>query len=202
MGGRSRAAAQLLAGQGYEEVYNLKGGIKAWQGAKAVGPADMGMVLLRGDETEAEVILLAYGLEEGLRGFYEAMTKNMDAAAVKDLLSGLAGIEVNHKTRLYNLYATLENGIPDQTTFEGKAISGWMEGGFTTEEFLERNRPMLESVSDVLSMAMMLETQALDLYMRYSRKSHESKSRRVLHELAEEEKAHLSSLGKLLEASA
>ncbi|GAA5534025.1 rhodanese-like domain-containing protein [Deinococcus aluminii] len=31
-GNRSRAAAQLLAAQGYE-VYNLKGGIHAWQAA-------------------------------------------------------------------------------------------------------------------------------------------------------------------------
>ena len=38
VGGRSRAAAQFLSGQGFNEVYNLSGGIKKWQGVKAGGP--------------------------------------------------------------------------------------------------------------------------------------------------------------------
>jgi sulfur-carrier protein adenylyltransferase/sulfurtransferase len=29
IGGRSRVAAQMLAGKGFQEVYNLSGGIKA-----------------------------------------------------------------------------------------------------------------------------------------------------------------------------
>ncbi len=66
MGGRSRAAAQLLAGKGFKEVYNLKGGIKAWQGHTAAGPAEMGMILLSGDETASDIIILAYGMEHGL----------------------------------------------------------------------------------------------------------------------------------------
>lgn len=45
----------------------------------------------------------------------------------------------------------------------------------------------------------MLETQALDLYLRYSRKSRDPKSRDVLYEIADEEKAHLASLGRLME---
>jgi rubrerythrin len=201
MGGRSRAAAQLLSGQGFEAVYNLNGGIKAWHGAKAVGPAEVGMVLLRGDETPAEVAMLAYGLEEGLRGFYEAMKGRSDNAAVNDLLSRLAAVEVRHKERLFRLYLSMEKSPGDQAAFEQKATSGWMEGGFTTEEFLEANRPMLDHVSDVLGTAMMLETQALDLYMRYSRKSGDLESRTVFHGLADEEKDHLSMLGGLLEGS-
>jgi rubrerythrin len=200
MGGRSRAAAQLLAGQGFEEVYNLRGGIKAWQGSKAAGPADMGMVLLKGDETTVDIIRLAYGLEEGLRTFYEAMSKKTEnGPGVIDLLTRLAGVEIGHKSRLYRLYAEFETAPKDQETFEGEVLPGLMEGGFTTEEFLERNESMLQDRSNVLGMAMMLETQALDLYMRYSRESRDPGSREVLHKLAEEEKSHLSSLGRLLE---
>jgi rubrerythrin len=200
MGGRSRAAAQLLAGQGFEEVYNLSGGIKAWQGSKAVGPADMGMVLLRGDETPVDIIRLAYGLEEGLQTFYEAMSKKKEnGSSVIDLLSRLAGVEVGHKSRLYRLYARLQTAPKDQESFEGEVLGGFMEGSFTTEEFLERNESMLHNRSDVLGMAMMLEAQALDLYMRYSRKARDPGTREVIHELAEEEKSHLSSLGRLLE---
>ena len=38
IGGRSRVAAQMLSGWGFKEVYNLAGGIKAFQGHKATGP--------------------------------------------------------------------------------------------------------------------------------------------------------------------
>ena len=39
VGGRSRVAAQMLSGWGFKEVYNLAGGIKAFQGHKATGPS-------------------------------------------------------------------------------------------------------------------------------------------------------------------
>jgi len=63
--------------------------------------------------------------------------------------------------------------------FEGDIVSDVMEGGFTTEEFLEQNRASMKTVPDVLSIAMMLETQALDLYMRYSEKAKGRESKNI-----------------------
>ena len=45
----------------------------------------------------------------------------------------------------------------------------------------------------------MLEAQALDLYMRFAENSTNSQTRDVLFTVADEEKAHLQSLGSLLE---
>ena len=199
MGGRSRAAAQLLAGKGFKDVYNLKGGIKAWKGLTAAGPAEMGMSLLTGDETSKEIIVLAYGMEEGLRGFYSIMAERMDDPEVVDLLTKLAEVEKNHKQRLFDLYLTHDSSIIDKELFEADIVSKVMEGGFTTEEFLEQNRDAMKTVPDVLNIAMMLETQALDLYMRYSEKAEDEKSKTVLYGIAEEEKAHLKTLGRLME---
>ena len=202
MGGRSRAAAQLLAGQGFKEVYNLKGGIKAWEGLTAVGPAELGLVLLRGDETPVEIISLAYGMEEGLRSFYAAVSERIDDSAVVTVLARLENIEVSHKQKLFKLYLSLASATEDQETFETRVVSKTMEGGYTTEEYLERNRSAIGTVTDLLALAMMLETQALDLYLRYSQKSSDEKGRAVLYDIAEEEKAHLSTLGRLMEARA
>ncbi|MBC8419833.1 MAG: sulfurtransferase, partial [Desulfobacterales bacterium] len=44
-----------------------------------------------------------------------------------------------------------------------------------------------------------LEAQALDLYMRYSDKVKDERGKAVLYDLAEEEKAHLTGLGRLME---
>lgn len=200
MGGRSRAAAQFLAGQGFEEVYNLRGGIAAWQGLKAFGPAEMGMTSLQGDETPREVIVIAYGMEQGLADFYtrtSGMTKDEKAG---EILRKLIRIEERHKDKLFALYQSLEPATQKRDLFEKRIVSGVMEGGFTTEDFLEKNKPLLDTVENLLSLAMMLEAQALDLYTRYARKVEDVQSRSVLHDIAEEEKGHLATLGALLEA--
>ena len=46
---------------------------------------------------------------------------------------------------------------------------------------------------------MMLETQALDLYLRFAEKSREEETKEVLFTLADEEKAHLKSLSRLFD---
>jgi len=200
MGGRSRAAAQLLKGKGFEEVYNLKGGMMAWQGLSAFGPAEIGMVYLRGVETPADIVLLAYGMEEGLGQLYLRLAEMTEDAEVRGLLSKLAGIEKKHKERLYEVYLTFHPSVEDRQVFEDRVKPGVMEGGFTVEEYLEENKPALQTTENVLNMAMMLETQALDLYLRYSQKVRNAKGEEVLNDLAEEEKAHLAALARLVEA--
>jgi len=199
MGGRSRAAAQFLAGQGFEEVYNLKGGIAAWQGLKAFGPAEMGMIALRGNETPQEVIVLAYRMEQGLADFYSRVPAMTRDSEVKKIIGKLVQIEEKHKDKLFALYKTLEPATQARDLFEGRIVSGVMEGGFTGEEFLEKNKPLLDTVQNLLSLAMMLEAQALDLYTRYAQKVEDIQSRSVLHDIAEDEKGHLATLGSLLE---
>jgi rubrerythrin len=200
MGGRSRAAAQFLAGQGFEEVYNLKGGIAAWQGLKAFGPAEMGMIPLRGNEKPQEVIVLAYGMEQGLADFYSKVSTLTHDLEAGEMIGKLVLIEEKHKDKLFALYQTLEPSTLDRKLFEDRVVSGVMEGGFTGEEFLEKNKPLLDTVENLLNLAMMLEAQALDLYTRYAQKVEDVQSRSVLHEIAEEEKGHLATLGALVEA--
>jgi len=200
MEGRSRAAAQFLAGQGFEEVYNLKGGIAAWQGLKAFGPAETGMIPLKGNETPQEVIVLAYGMEQGLADFYARVLGMTQDSAVQKIIGKLVQIEEKHKDKLFALYQALEPTTQERTLFEERIVSGVMEGGFTGEEFLEKNKPLLDTVENLLSLAMMLEAQALDLYTRYAQKVEDVQSRSVLHDIAEEEKGHLATLGALVEA--
>jgi rubrerythrin len=199
VGGRSRAAAQLLAGKGFKEVINLKGGIVHWEGLEAEGPADMGMPLVRGDETPQETIALAYGMEKGLGELYRAMAEISGDSDVTKLLTRLADIEDRHKEKLFDLYLTMAPDVSNREAFEDNLLSGVMEGGFTTEEFLEENKGAMNTASGVLNISMMLETQALDLYLRYAQKAEEEKSKGVLYKIADEEKAHLKSLGRLMD---
>jgi rubrerythrin len=191
-----------LAGQGFNEVYNLKGGIMAWHGLSVAGPAEVGMAVLRGDETPAEIIVLAYGMEEGLRSFYETMASQTPDHEVSALFGNLAGIEVLHKEKLYKLYKGYDSGVVDMEGLESKIEAEIMEGGLTAEEFIAQNRSAMKTVPDILDVAMMIEGQALDLYMRYSQKTEDRESKETLYDIAEEEKAHLAALGDLRGARA
>lgn len=174
----------------------------AWQGLTAAGPAEMGMVLVKGDETPEEIIITAYGMETGLEEFYVSLAREAEDPDVADLLGKLGRIEEKHKESLFRLYLTFDTTPSDREAFEGRIIPETMEGGFTTQEFLEENRPAMQTLPDIIAMAMMLETQALDLYLRYSQKIRDENTNRVLYEIAEEEKAHLATLGRLMEEKA
>ncbi len=199
IGGRSRVAAQMLSGWGFKEVYNLAGGIKAFEGPKAAGPQELNLSLVRGDETPAQIITLAYGMEKALQLFYETLYGQSEDQEVKGLFGQLAGVEVRHEQRLFALYGQVAQAGNDLEGFEASVVPKTLEGGFDAGEFLEANQSHLQTVPQVLDLAMMLETQALDLYLRFARRCSEAQTKEVLFTLANEEKAHLAGLGGLLE---
>jgi len=199
VGGRSRVAAQLLSGLGFKEVYNLRGGIKAWQGLQAEGPRELNLDLVRGDETPAEIAALAYGMEECVQTFYKEMHNRAEDEELKGLFSKLASIEEKHKQTILELSAkigTVGKGIEISKADTGGLV---MEGGFDMVEFMAQNEPMLKTIPHVIELAMMLETQALDLYLRFADKSTNTETKTILFKIAGEEKAHLAALGRLLE---
>jgi rhodanese-related sulfurtransferase/rubrerythrin len=199
IGGRSRVAAQLLSGFGFNEVYNLTGGIKAWQGNKATGPVELNLDLIRGDETPNEIIKLAYGMEQGLQRFYETMHSRTKDSELADFLWKMVDVEQIHKKTLFDLLAIVDSPEQDLESFEAEVDSDIMEGGFDMTAFMEKNEPFLHTFSDVIDLAMMLETQALDLYLRFAEKSTMTTAKEVLFKIGKEERNHLASLGRLLE---
>jgi rubrerythrin len=159
----------------------------------------MGMLTLKGDETPQEVIAISYGLEAELQKFYTAAAGLAIEPEVGRLLTNLAEIEVRHQDRLFELYLAIEPGPLGRDAFEAEIKSEMTEGGFNPDELLERNLPTFKSARDVLNFAMMLEAQAMDLYMRYADKSEDPKVKEIFFKMADEEKAHLKSLGVLQE---
>lgn len=192
-------AAQMLSGLGYKQVYNLKGGIEGWQGLRTSGPKELNMDLVRGNESPTEMVVLSYGMENGLQIFYEKMVQKIKNNEIKLLLEQLIEIEQNHKSRLRELYVKLEPSKKDSGALDSEAGNTIMEGGFNIEDFMQQNEPFLRTSHHVIDLAMMLETQALDLYLRFSQKTESADTKEVLFKLADEEKAHLRALGRWLE---
>lgn len=200
MGGRSRVAAQMLSGKGFETVFNVSGGINAWQAKTAVGPQDLGMVLFSGKESPLDVLKVSYSLEQGLRDFYVTMEAQAKNEKVKLLFAKLADIEVKHQMSIYIAYCDISPEETSKQDFEKMIELKAMEGGLSTTEYLDMFQPDLESPVDVISLAMSIEAQALDLYTRVDEKITNQASKRIVQKIANEEKAHLKSLGDLMDS--
>ena len=199
IGGRSRMAAQMLAGKGFKEVFNLSGGIKAWKNEKAFGQEELGMYLFSGQESPEETLIVAYSLEEGLREFYLSMIPKVKNENTRQLFDKLSAIEVKHQDRIWDEYRKLTGVSMDRDEFKETIAVKAMEGGLTTEEYLKLYQPDLEVVEDVISLAMAIEAQALDLYQRAAERSETEISKSMLKQIATEERTHLAQLGKLFE---
>jgi rubrerythrin len=177
----------------------MSGGIKAWHNHTAFGPEDLGLELFAGTETVEEVLVVAYALEDGLCDFYLSMLNKTDHARVKDIFKKLSDVEVKHKERVFAEYLKVTGKAESVQKFETENVAAAVEGGLTTEEYIRLFQPDLESVIDVISLAMSIEAQALDLYQRAAANTGNQGSRAVLLQIASEETAHLAQLGKLME---
>ncbi len=196
-GGRSRVASQMLVGKGVGEVFNLSGGFKAWKSERAIGAEDLGLDLFTGREAPEETLAVAYSMEAGLREFYLSMIPWVKNEPARDLFDKLSAIEVKHQDRILDLYRQITGRAIDRDEFVKTVVTPAVEGGLTTDEYVQLYKPDLESVPDIVGLAIAIEAQALDLYRRAADRNNNPESRKVLMQIADEEQMHLTQLGKL-----
>jgi len=192
-------AAQQLTGNGFAQVINLSGGIKAWTGQRAFDDEEHGMELFINLSDPIEVLSMAYSLEEGLQDFYKTMAPLTKSRKAADIFNQLASIEDLHKDRLFAEYTRI-TGFDNREDFQTGLQKHMLEGGLTTEEYLQRFGTDLENVDEVIGMAMSIEGQALDLYSRSAQRTPDGDNQKILEKIAAEEKAHLERLGELMDS--
>jgi sulfur-carrier protein adenylyltransferase/sulfurtransferase len=90
VGGRSRVAAQILAGKGYQGVLNLAGGYKAWTGASAYGDREKGLEFFGEQPAVGEILEVAVAMENALGQFYERHAATAKDEELKFLFERLA----------------------------------------------------------------------------------------------------------------
>ena len=189
----------MLSGKGFDDVINVAGGIKAWDGNVAFGPQEMGLELLTGKESIEETLVAAYSLETGLRDFYLSMVEKVRQQNIQNLFQKLSEIELVHQDRIFSEYLQVSGKQVSREAFENDLVVKAVEGGMTTDEYVQMFQPDWASAVDILSLAMSIEAQALDLYTRASQRSEDPRSRDALKKIAEEERVHLEQLGRLMD---
>lgn len=191
-GVRSRAACQLLQGQGFTDIFNISGGIKKWQGIRTGGTETGGMAFFIGGDYR-DVFKMAYVMEEGLKQLYLGLKDMVAPQPEKELLQKMADFEDRHKVGLVHGFLPEGDAIPQ---VEDTSI---IEGGCSRQQIMDHFGPHLHDMEDILHLGMLLEAQAYDLYSRLAHQATEEEHRHLFTHLAEEEKIHLAYLGRKLE---
>ncbi len=197
-GTRSRSAAAMLLSEGFQSVLSLDGGFNAWNGFVAEGDYDQGMYLLRGGETEEELITIAWSLEDGSRLFYEKAAGLTADNESKELFRTLMEAEVRHKENILAAYRMTMGDKIDAGVLEKTPIKGVMESGAQVEEVIALLQERGAGLQEILEVSMQMEVNALDFYVKMSKEIKDKNAGKVLGSLIEEEKRHLSRLGNLL----
>jgi sulfur-carrier protein adenylyltransferase/sulfurtransferase len=175
----------------------MNGGIDAWNGLMSTAQVGQGMYLIEGNETAEDVVALAYGLEEGSRRFYRELAARSDVPEVRHLFETLHDAEIRHEDRLWERYRALPGSLGDRQAFAEHVVPGALEGGLTPDQLLAGNPEAGRGYAESLDLAMALETDALDLYLRMAAAFDSPDIRSIFFDLAEEERGHLEMLGAL-----
>jgi len=175
----------LLRKADFQQIYNMKGGIIAYEGGKAVGDEAFGIeYFVSGDFSD--VFRMSYAMEEGLQQLYLLLEEMCDERDVKHLLGRLAKFEEGHKAKMKALF-------PDDLTGE-QVSSDSLEGGFDRQQLLNHFQARKVTSDDVIQLGMMLETQAFDLYSRLAAKADTDETKEFFLFMVGEEKQHLKFL--------
>jgi rubrerythrin len=180
----------------------MEGGIRAWKGMVAHGPPEAGMAYFSPAANAEEVVGLAWSLEEGSKLFYQGVSDHFaDDQEAQKMFGWLVSAEKNHEKHLLETYETLTGKQPDFSKLRAKFSDNLkgtvMEGGIPVQEGLDWI--MDKGVAESLELAMSMEINAYDLYVKMSRAVDDEQAQQIFEKLAEEEQVHLEKLAGLLD---
>lgn len=191
-GARSNAACQILRGHSFPRVLNMSGGILQWQGHKVQGSSNQGLeFFLRKDFDSA--FAMAYQMEAGLKEFYLILKDETEDPRFRKILHELARFEDGHMAKLRARYS---QASPKEIDTQEPVA----EGGITLSALTGTFGDQLDSPETIYHLAMQFEAQALDLYLRLSRKYDSDPTLHSFYrQMAEEEQKHLDKLSHELD---
>lgn len=198
-GARSMRAASFVADVlDLPNVFNLRGGILAWNGD--VVPNFPELKPMQGMRAARDVLLQAMNLEKGAERVYAALLEHVGPGPLAATLQRLAQAETDHARVLYGALARLGDQQLSSFELQYERLDGnVMEGGATLESALALAKPMAARGTEaLLELAAIVELRAYDAYRNLAHDAREEPVRETFLRLAEQEKQHAASLLKLL----
>ncbi len=202
-GGRSLAAASIFFEEGITEktIYNLEGGILAWEGKTLKGFPKIQVF----DKTKApvELLLTAMDLEKGAWRFYTYILDNISVDPIIPTLEQLSKAEIAHAKTVYGFWKKAASApIAFDQLYE--SLGGEiLEGGESLVEVLG----YLENIEEnrclrILELALHIEYAAFDLYKTMAEQEKDQTVRDSFLSIAQAEKSHMRMLIRALDQCA
>jgi rhodanese-related sulfurtransferase/rubrerythrin len=195
-GVRAANGTGVLLNAGFEDVWNMDGGFMAWEGNVATGAPDAGMWWFQDARDPVDYISLSWILEEGAKLFYTRMAEQFAPDDTAPLFKSLAAAEAHHKDTLRNLHGALTGQEGDPLSPEEVAAHDTMEGGVSLTKVLAWADG--KQAIDVIELAVAMEVNAYDLYLKVGQGLEQQESKAILLRLAQEEKGHIDRLNEAL----
>jgi len=196
-GVRSRAAAATLSEAGFSQVHSMAGGMNAWNGLVAGGAYETGLAYFPHAARAEEMISLSFALEEGNRVFYDRISRDVKEEEAASIFRLLGQAEERHKETLRELHARVSGKGGDPEHPEEMEAGRFLEGGAPLEETLVWVQG--KTVEEILELAIAMEANSLDRYIKMGRAVADERSREVFLALSREEQKHLERMTSLLD---
>ncbi len=199
-GNRSVSATNFLRGIGFDEAFNMTGGIIRYNGLVASGPPEAGAVCFPGSLTATQLAATAWVLEEGNIEFIEKLCHNILNDHEPVLFDEILEAKRVHQETLSRLAGEIK-GLPESSDFPGGEIDlpseALMVGCVKVSAALQWASD--KRMNDLLELMMTLSANAYDFYLRLGRLTKSHEERRVFEVMADEEHHHLARLTKAYE---
>ena len=198
-GARSEIAAALAAEAELSEhrIYNLIGGLLAWDGHKL---SDFPRVQVF-DHTRniADLLMTAMDLEKGAYRYYRAILDLFEALPFRPVIEQLSKAEEAHARLIYALWKPDQTDPkPFQALFD-ELTGDILEGGEVLEDVLGRLKAIRRDIGiNVLELSLRIEYRAYDLYRNLAGRTTDERARDSLLSIAQAEKAHMRQLNRAI----
>lgn len=177
-------------------IYNLVGGISAWEGKTLVGFPGFEALKETGDISQA--LEQAINMEKGTFLLYEIMVKLSSGLPLEKTLQKLSKMEIVHAQAIYAVLSKTKQVKPFEELFD-ESSGNLVEGGWDLKEVIEQLRKNKENSCLFMSeLALELEYRAYDLYRSIAEKVADAEYRKAMLFLCEQEKAHVRLLTRRL----
>ena len=199
-GNRSRSGVGILNGAGLEDVYNMEGGILAYNGLVAAGPPEAGVFCFPENMAPEQLIAMAWYIEDGSQRYLDAVKDVAQDQDIKDVFISLSGHKIVHKQSLARLFEKISGqtvGDDFPTSVLPRPPHRVMAGCVSVPEAINWSKD--KEIADILDLLMGLEANTFDLYLKLGRQVESDRARSVFMKLSEEEVRHLEQLASIFE---
>jgi len=202
-GGRSLAAATMVSEEKVtdQKLYNLKGGILAWEGKTLKGFPKI-QVFDKSKEPH-DLLLTAMDLEKGAWRFYTYISENLEADPMGPTLKQLAEAEIAHAKTVFGFWKKAVSTPPPFDELYAELKGEILEGGEKLSDMLvylerlEENRCL-----HILELALHIEYTAVDLYRTMAEQAKDPAVRDTFLTIAQAEKNHMRALIRAIDQCA